>query len=200
MGMKYCITPSTTNTATRASSIRLSEPGSFWGLRYSVNDLRFLSLHSKPLKRFHQNSLSCACSTRLGTLGLATFLINPVARFKLIAALVPANSSVLRQVARLLQTLRYSFLGRDHSPRARKDCNAISAKSLRLIHEKNHTWPRLLLRTPSNWERNGRRPAGEEKWRLYKTADKTWLGSSLSTASLHGGKYLHNLCIQLGKL
>ena len=134
------------------------------------------------------------------THALPLLLINPVARFKLIAALVSANSSVLRQAARLLQNLRHSFLGQDHSPRARKDCNAISAKSPGLTHEKSHTLPPLLLRTLSNWERNGRRPAGEEKWRLYKTAGKTWPGSSSSTPSLHGGKYLHNLRIQLGKL
>ena len=159
-----------------------------------------LSLRSKPLKHLHQKILSRALVTGTAHSGLAAFLINPVARFKLIAALVLASSSALRQAARLLQSLQHSFLGQDHSPRARKDCNAISAKKPGLIHEKSHTWPPLLLCTLSNWERNGRRPAGEEKWRLYKTAGKTWPGSSSSTPSLHGGKYLHNLRIQLGKL
>ena len=181
--------------------MRLSEPGSFWGLRYSVNDSSFPVASLQTAEAFtSKNTLSCACGLWHGTLRPCRFFNQSCRSLQIDCGLSLANSSVLRQAARLLQSLRHSFLGRDHSPRARKDCNAISAKSPGLIHEKSHTWPRLLLRTPSNWERNGRRPAGEEKWRLYKTAGKTWPGSSSSTASLHGGKYLHNLCIQLRKL
>jgi hypothetical protein len=96
--------------------------------------------------------------------------------------------------------LQLSFLGRDHILHAQTDYSAGAAKDPVPIRKARHVWPRLLLRTLSNWEQNGTQPEGEEKWRLYKTAGKAWPGFSLPTTSLHGGKNLHNLRIQLGKL
>jgi hypothetical protein len=45
-----------------------------------------LSLGSEPLERFHQKIVCRALVTGTAHSGLAAFLINPVARFKLIAA------------------------------------------------------------------------------------------------------------------
>jgi hypothetical protein len=80
------------------------------------------------------------------------------------------------------------------------DCSAKSAKAPAPNHRANHVWRRLLLRIQSNWEQSGKRPADKEKWRLCKTAGITQAGFSFSTASLHSGKNLHNLCVQLRKL
>jgi hypothetical protein len=117
-----------------------------------------------------------------------------------IFVLCNVNSSVLLWVFRRLNTSHPSFLGRDRSPPARTDYNARSAKDQAPIPGASRVSPQPLLCTRSNWEQSGKRLEGEEKWRLYKTAGKVWPVFSSSTASLHGGKNLHNLCIQLGKL
>jgi len=110
------------------------------------------------------------------------------------AILVLVNSSAPRQASRLF------LLEQGHSPRARKDCNAEDAKGLVPIRKARHVWPRLPLHTPNNWEQTGRQRAETEKWRLCKTAGNMWPHASSSTASLHSGKNLHNLCVQLGEL
>jgi hypothetical protein len=152
----------------------------------------FLSLRSKPLKRLYQKNLQCACGSPLFC-QCCHFARNGL-------AILLANSFALRQAAPQPPALQLCYPGRDHNPRERKDCSARSAKSPAPIHRANRASPQLLLRIPNNWAQSGRRPEDGEKWRLYKTAGKVWPGSSSSTASLHGGKYLHNFCIQLRKL
>ena len=147
-----------------------------------------------------KNSPSCACDTRLGTLRFRRLSLNPVASSKPALRLFLAKYSARRQAARRATDLALLCLVRDHTPPARKDCSAGAAKSQEPIHEADHVWPRLLLCIPNSWERSGRRPAEKERWRLCKTAGNMWPCSSSSTASLHGGKNLHNLGIQLGKL
>jgi hypothetical protein len=151
----------------------------------------------KPLSSYIANNLFCACASGLGNSGPRHFSIKSC-RFGLCLILV--NSSALVLAARLRLPLHLSLLGRDHSRRARTDCNAKSAKLPAPNHTANHVWRQLLLRIQSNWEQSGKQLGDKEKWPPYKTAGKRWPGSSSSTASLHSGEYLHNLGIQLRKL
>jgi hypothetical protein len=173
--MKYCITPSTTNTATRARSMRLSEPGSFCGLRYSVNDSSFPVGSLRAVGAFLYQKIVWL---PLWPAARSSLAFSIPYRFAPNRVLILANSSVLLRAARRLNTSPPSFLGRDHSPHARKDCNARSAKAPAPIHKANRVWRLLLQRTPNSWERSGRRPEDKEKWRLYKTEDKMLTGSS----------------------
>jgi hypothetical protein len=148
-----------------------------------------------------KNTLSCACCTRLGTLRPRR-LSNESCRFvqTTLRLFLLAKYSSPRQAGLRPRSSPLPFLVRGHSPRARKGCSARAARGQAPIREADRVWPRPLLCIPNNWERSGRRPAEKERWRLCKTAGDMWPCSSSSTASLHGGKNLHNLGIQLGKL
>jgi hypothetical protein len=142
--------------------------------------------------------------------GLAAFPgINPVASLQTAKASLSKKYSVVRlwhpEALRVKadpwrQSLRLSLAAQDHSLRARKDCNAESAKGPRPIHEATRAEPQPQPRIPNNWERNGKLRAVRAISRPYTSVDKKLLPASSSLASLHGGKNLRDFSIQLRKL